>query len=135
MDQEFRTDFVTLYGFDFAAAALDLGVSIRSVIRWYEGYPNPLAKRLLRIMARGYLPETGIFAHWRIHQGRIYTPWGDFPASEVEYLMRYKWQARTLSARFRSLPDSYRELEERLNTILGESEEIKTIIRRMNGNA
>lgn len=135
MDHEFRRDFVTVYGFNFEAAALDLGVSLRTVLRWYEGYPNPLAKRLLRIIARGYLPEVGIFADWRIHNNHIYTPWGDFPASEVEYLMRYKWQARTLSARFRSLPDTYRELEERLNIILGESEEIKTIIRRMNGSA
>lgn len=135
MDREFRTDFVTVYGFDFTAAAKDLGVSRRSILRWYEQTPNPLAKRLLRIMARGYLPEIGIFAEWRIHDGWLYTPWGKFLASDVEYLPRYKWHSREVSARLRNRKSDYEELERRLQSILSESETIKGIIKRMNGEA
>ncbi|KFZ29727.1 hypothetical protein IDAT_01080 [Pseudidiomarina atlantica] len=133
MDHQFKTDFVTVYGFNFAAAAADLGVSEQTILRWYQGNPNPLARRLVSIMARGYLPEYAPFDTWQIVGTELHTPWGNFPAAEVEYLKQYKWQARTLSARFRSLPGAYKELEERLNRILGESEELRTIIKRMNG--
>lgn len=135
MDREYRADFVAVYGFDFNAAAKDLGVSRRSIIRWYEKEPNPLAKRLLRIMARGYLPETGIFAEWRIYDGWLYTPWGKFKASDVEYLQQYKWHSRELAARMRNKKKDYEELEARLHAILGEAENVRAIIKRMNGEA
>ena len=133
MDHEFKQDFVTVYGFNFAAAAADLGVSVQTVLRWYEQKPNPLAKRLLRIIARGYLPDYAPFTDWRIVGTTVTTPYGIFDASEVEYLQAFKWNARTYAARFRQLPEKYNELEQRVNVILEQSDEIKAIIKRMNG--
>lgn len=131
MDHDFKVDLVTVYGFDFQRAADDLGVSLRTVQRWYEGKPSPLAKKLLRIMARGYLPEYPPFDYWRIVGTEIYTPWGNFPASEVEYLRRYQWKAKELAARFRVREQRLEELMNRLERILEQSDEMRTIIKHM----
>jgi hypothetical protein len=134
VDYDFRVDLVTVYGFDFKLAAEDLGVSLRTINRWYEGYPSPIAKRLVAIMARGYLPDYPPFDYWRIVGKDIYTPWGNFPASEVEYLRRYQWNARELAARFRVREQRLGELMKQLDSILERSDEMRTIIQRMYGN-
>ena len=134
MDYDFRVDFVTVYGFDFNAAAKDLGVSLRTVQRWYEGKPNPLAKKLMRIMARGYLPDYPPFDYWRIVGTEIHTPWGNFPAVEIEYLRRYQWKSKELAARFRVREERLGDLMQRLENILEESDQMRAIIQRMYGN-
>lgn len=125
MDVDYKTDFVTVYGFNFDRAALDLGVSKQTVLRWYEQQPSPLAKRLLRIMARGYLPEHEPFTHWKISGTDIHTPSAVIPAAEIEFLYSYKWTARELAARHRNRPQHYRDLEDSVRRILQESESLE----------
>ena len=133
MDHDYKVDFVTVYGFDFSAAALDLGVSLSTILRWYEQSPTPLAKRLLRIMARGYLPDHLPFRDWRVVGTDIHTNFGVVSAFEVEYLNRYKWNARELASRFRNLPAVHAELESRMRKIVDEAAFIQLAISRMNG--
>lgn len=132
MDYQFKLDFVTVYGFNWSAAASDLGVTVPTVLRWYESSPTPLARKLLSIMARGYLPTYKPFDDWRIVGTDIHTNFGVVSAFEVEYLNRYKWNARELSSRYRNLPSIYSELDRRVRAILDESAQIQLIIDRMN---
>lgn len=103
---DFCTLFVSVYGFNWNRAASDLGVSRRTVVRWYEANKAPLVVlKHLSIVDRGYLPLEGIYSQWRICGANIHTPWGVVRACDVEYLQQYKWAAREYQSLIRSKPD------------------------------
>lgn len=93
--RDYCTLFAAVYGFNWDKAAVDLGYTRRTIIRWYEANSAPFVViRYLSIVERGYLPDRGLFSQWRIEGDRIVTPYGSIQASEVEFLYQYKWAAR-----------------------------------------
>ena len=63
----FKLQFVTLFGYDYAKGAKELGVSERQVRRYVKA--NKASKpveKLIWIMYRGYLPDTGPWAECSI---------------------------------------------------------------------
>ena len=87
----FKLQFVTLFGYDYAKGAKELGVSERQVRRYVKA--NKASKpveKLLWIMYRGYLPDTGPWAECSIsYQNNVMTtPWGKVKPSDVQFVHR-----------------------------------------------
>lgn len=131
MDHQFKVDFATVYGFNFQAAADDLGVSKQTILRWYDDKPTPIAKKLIAIMARGYLPDYPPFTDWSIKDTTIFTPQAKFDAFEVEFLYRYKWTARRLQEYFNNKDSNYSKMVESAEKIVEESENLMQELKRV----
>lgn len=126
----FKLQFVTLFGYDYAKGAKELGVSERQVRRYVKA--NKASKpveKLLWIMYRGYLPDTGPWAECSIsyHNNVMTTPWGKVKPSDVQLVHRYKWSAKKSEQMYQSLKketsnhDKYLfDLQEQLLDIVGQ---------------
>jgi len=126
----FKLQFVTLFGYDYAKGAKELGVSERQVRRYVKA--NKASKpveKLLWIMYRGYLPDTGPWAECSIsyHNNVMTTPWGKVKPSDVQFVHRYKWSAKEHETMYKKLKsetkvqDKYLfDLQEQLLNIVGE---------------
>lgn len=102
----FKLQFVTLFGYDYAKGAKELGVSERQVRRYVKA--NKASKpveKLIWIMYRGYLPDTGPWAECSIsyHNNVMTTPWGKVKPSDVQFVHRYKWSAKEHEAMYKKL--------------------------------
>jgi len=126
----FKLQFVTLFGYDYAKGAKELGVSERQVRRYVKA--NKASKpveKLLWIMYRGYLPDTGPWAECSIsyHNNVMTTPWGKVKPSDVQFVHRYKWSAKEHETMYKTLKDQHRsqdkyfsDLQNQLLEIVGE---------------
>lgn len=126
----FKLQFVTLFGYDYAKGAKELGVSERQVRRYVKA--NKASKpveKLIWIMYRGYLPDTGPWAECSIsyHNNVMTTPWGKVKPSDVQFVHRYKWSAKEHETMYKKLKseskvqDSYLlELQNQLLEIIGD---------------
>ena len=126
----FKLQFVTLFGYDYAKGAKELGVSERQVRRYVNA--NKASKpveKLIWIMYRGYLPSTGPWAECSIsyHNNVMTTPWGKVKPSDVQFVHRYKWSAKEHEAIYKKLKsetkiqdDYLYELQEQLLAIVGD---------------
>jgi len=131
VDHDFQLNFVTVFGFNYDKAATFFEVHRRTILRWYHGTPPRVVKRFMSVMARGYLPDYTPFNDWRIVGTDIYTPNGKVSAIDVEYARSYKMNARMLEARFRNRDRNARELLESVERILGESEKLSSVLKRV----
>ena len=126
----FKLQFVTLFGYDYAKGAKELGVSERQVRRYLKANKasKPIQK-LVDIMHRGYMPLTGPWSECRISRedNLMLTPWGKVRPSDVQLVHRYKWSAKKSEQMYQSLKkhtsnnDKYLfDLQEQLLDIIGE---------------
>ncbi len=133
----FKLQFVTLFGYDYAKGAKELGVSERQVRRYLKANKatKPIEK-LVEIMYRGYMPLNGPWSECRISRedNLLITPWGKVKPSDVQLVHRYKWSAKKSEQMYQSLKkqtsnsDKYLfELQDKLLDIIGDLAE-KTAI-------
>lgn len=129
----FKMQFLSLFGFDYAKGAKELGVSERQVRRYVKANKasKPIEK-LISIMYRGYLPPTGPWADCRIsyHDHTMTTPWGKVKPSNVQLVHRYKWSARKSETMYKTLKEQNKtqdvylsNLQSQLLDIIGEISE------------
>lgn len=126
----FKLQFVTLFGYDYAKGAKELGVSERQVRRYVKA--NKASKpveKLLWIMYRGYLPDTGPWAECSIsyHNNVMTTPWGKVKPSDVQFVHRYKWSAKEHESMYKKLKSETKvqdiylnEIQDKLLILVGE---------------
>lgn len=126
----FKLQFVTLFGYDYAKGAKELGVSERQVRRYVKA--NKASKpveKLIWIMYRGYLPDTGPWAECSIsyHNNVMTTPWGKVKPSDVQFVHRYKWSAKEHETMYKMLKEQHKtqdtyfsDLQSQLLEIVGE---------------
>ncbi|WP_151172766.1 hypothetical protein [Pseudoalteromonas ruthenica] len=95
-DNEFVKQLRSIYGFDYAKASKDLGVSERQVKRYIQtGKPTQTIKNLVGIIYRGYLPVDGPWKYCKIRPDNMMeTPYGMAKPSDVMLVHRYKWSAK-----------------------------------------
>lgn len=102
----FKLQFVTLFGYDYAKGAKELGVSERQVRRYLKANKatKPIEK-LVEIMYRGYMPLTGPWSECRISRedNLLLTPWGKVKPSDVQLVHRYKWSAKKSEQMYQNL--------------------------------
>ncbi|MBL4703842.1 MAG: hypothetical protein JKY54_04935 [Flavobacteriales bacterium] len=122
--------FVTLFGYDYAKGAKELGVSERQVRRYVKA--NKASKpveKLIWIMYRGYLPDTGPWAECSIsyHNNVMTTPWGKVKPSDVQFVHRYKWSAKEHESMYKKLKSEtqfydkhLQDLQDQLLSIVGD---------------
>lgn len=126
----FKLQFVSLFGYDYAKGAKELGVSERQVRRYVKANKasKPIEK-LISIMHRGYLPPTGPWADCRIsyHDNVMSTPWGKVKPSDVQLVHRYKWSAKEHESMYKTLKEQNKtqdvylsDLQSQLLDIIGE---------------
>ncbi|TMO25066.1 hypothetical protein CWC28_16670 [Pseudoalteromonas sp. S4492] len=129
----FKLQFVTLFGYDYAKGAKELGVSERQVRRYLKANKatKPIEK-LLEIMYRGYLPLTGPWSECSISRedNLLLTPWGKVKPSDVQLVHRYKWSAKKSEQMYQNLKkqtsnhDKYLfDLQNQLLDIIGDISE------------
>ena len=126
----FKLQFVTLFGYDYAKGAKELGVSERQVRRYVKA--NKASKpveKLIWIMYRGYLPDTGPWAECSIsyHNNIMTTPWGKVKQSDVQFVHRYKWSAKEHESMYKKLKSETQfhdkhllEIQDQLLNIVGD---------------
>jgi len=126
----FKLQFVTLFGYDYAKGAKELGVSERQVRRYVKA--NKASKpveKLIWIMYRGYLPDTGPWAECSIsyHNNVMTTPWGKVKPSDVQFVHRYKWSAKEHESMYKKLKSEtqfydkhLQDLQDQLLSIVGD---------------
>ncbi|MBB1407314.1 hypothetical protein H5079_17045 [Pseudoalteromonas sp. SG44-5] len=130
---EFHKQFLSLFGYDYAKGAKELGVSERQARRYVEaGKASKPVEMLLNIIYRGYLPDFGPWADCKIsiHDHTMTTPWGGVRASDVQLVHRYKWSAKTNESMYKKLKEDSKaqdkylfDLQESLLQIIGEISE------------
>lgn len=129
----FKLQFVTLFGYDYAKGAKELGVSERQVRRYLKANKatKPIEK-LVEIMYRGYMPLTGPWSECRISRedNLLLTPWGKVKPSDVQLVHRYKWSAKKSEQMYQNLKkqtsnhDKYLfDLQNQLLDIIGDISE------------
>lgn len=129
----FKLQFVTLFGYDYAKGAKELGVSERQVRRYLKANKatRPIEK-LVEIMYRGYMPLTGPWSECRISRedNLLLTPWGKVKPSDVQLVHRYKWSAKKSEQMYQNLKkqtsnhDKYLfDLQNQLLDIIGDISE------------
>lgn len=127
---EFHRQFLSLFGYDYAKAANELGVSERQARRYLKaGKASRPVEKLIEIIYRGYLPANGPWSDCKIsmHDHTMSTPWGGVKASDVQLVHRYKWSARESEGMYKKLKkqnktqDQYlADLQSQLLDIIGE---------------
>ncbi|MDN3377960.1 MULTISPECIES: hypothetical protein [unclassified Pseudoalteromonas] len=103
---EFHKQYLSLFGYDYAKGAKELGVSERQIRRYLKaGKASKPVEKLLNIIYRGYLPDFGAWADCKIsiHDHTMITPWGIVRASDVQLVHRYKWSARESESMYKKL--------------------------------
>ena len=129
----FKLQFVTIFGYDYAKGAKELGVSERQVRRYLKANKatKPIEK-LVEIMYRGYMPLTGPWSECRISRedNLLLTPWGKVKPSDVQLVHRYKWSAKKSEQMYQNLKkqtstqDKYLfDLQNQLLDIIGDISE------------
>jgi len=126
----FKLQFVTLFGYDYAKGAKELGVSERQVRRYVKANrASKPVEKLIWIMYRGYLPDTGPWAECSIsyHNNVMTTPWGKVKPSDVQFVHRYKWSAKEHETMYKALKEQHKtqdtyfsDLQSQLLEIVGE---------------
>ncbi|MDN3487451.1 hypothetical protein QL989_19130, partial [Pseudoalteromonas sp. APC 3224] len=117
---EFHKQFLSLFGYDYAKGAKELGVSERQVRRYVKaGKATKPVEKLLNIIYRGYLPDFGAWSDCRIciHDQTMQTPWGIVLASDVQLVHRYKWSARESEKQYKNIKQSHSEAEKHFDFI------------------
>ncbi|MFL3650090.1 MAG: hypothetical protein ACI6PR_02605 [Pseudoalteromonas sp.] len=127
---EFHKQLLSLFGYDYAKAAKELGVSERQIRRYViAGKASPPVEKLVAIIYRGYLPEKGAWSDCKISMDdhTMSTPWGKVKPSDVQLVQRYKWSARKSEAMYKTLKANHKtqdiylsDLQEQLLNIIGE---------------
>ena len=127
---EFHRQFLSLFGYDYAKGAKELGVSERQVRRYLKsGKASLPVEKLTAIIYRGYLPSTGAWADCKIsvNDHTMSTPWGKVKPSDVQLVQRYKWSARKSESMYKRLKENHKsqdsylsELQNQLLDIIGE---------------
>lgn len=127
---EFHRQFLSLFGYDYAKGAKELGVSERQVRRYLKsGKASLPVEKLTAIIYRGYLPATGAWADCKIsvNDHTMSTPWGKVKPSDVQLVQRYKWSARKSESMYKRLKENHKsqdsylsELQNQLLDIIGE---------------
>ena len=130
---EFHRQFLSLFGYDYAKGAKELGVSERQIRRYLKaGKASLPVEKLTAIIYRGYLPATGAWADCKIsmEDHTMSTPWGKVKPSDVQLVQRYKWSARKSESMYKILKENYKtqdlylsDLQEQLLHIIGEISE------------
>ena len=126
----FKLQFVTLFGYDYAKGAKELGVSERQVRRYLKANKatKPIEK-LVEIMYRGYMPLTGPWSECRISRedNLLITPWGKVKPSDVQLVHRYKWSAKKSEQMYQNLKNQTKsndkylfDLQNQLLDIIGD---------------
>ena len=103
---EFHKQFLSLFGYDYAKGAKELGVSERQVRRYLKaGKASLPVEKLTAIIYRGYLPATGAWADCKISvdDHTMSTPWGKVKPSDVQMVHRYKWSAKNSENIYKAL--------------------------------
>ncbi|MBH0022470.1 hypothetical protein I6F40_19320 [Pseudoalteromonas sp. SWXJ133] len=127
---EFHKQFLSLFGYDYAKGAKELGVSERQVRRYLKaGKASKPVEMLTAIIYRGYLPATGAWADCKIsvYDHTMSTPWGKVNPSDVQLVQRYKWSARKSESMYKALKQNHKtqdlylsDLQDQLLNIIGE---------------
>ncbi|MEZ7493554.1 hypothetical protein QO198_18565 [Pseudoalteromonas distincta] len=127
---EFHRQFLSLFGYDYAKGAKELGVSERQVRRYIKaGKASLPVEKLTAIIYRGYLPATGAWADCKISidDHTMSTPWGKVKPSDVQFVQRYKWSARKSESMYKTLKKNHKSrdiylsnLQDQLLNIVGE---------------
>ena len=127
---EFHKQFLSLFGYDYAKGAKELGVSERQVRRYVKaGKASLPVEKLTAIIYRGYLPATGAWADCKISvdDHTMSTPWGKVNPSDVQLVQRYKWSARKSESMYKTLKEQNKtqdqylfDLQNRLLEIVGD---------------
>jgi len=130
---EFHKQFLSLFGYDYAKGAKELGVSERQVRRYVKsGKASLPVEKLTAIIYRGYLPATGAWADCKISvdDHTMSTPWGEVKPSDVQLVNRYKWSARKSESMYKTLKENHKtqdnylsDLQDQLLNIIGEISE------------
>tara|TARA_R100001224_G_C4016826_1_gene148003 strand:+ start:1214 stop:1627 length:414 start_codon:yes stop_codon:yes gene_type:complete len=129
--RDFRTLFVHIYGFNYPAAADDLGISLRTVYRWFDANKAPKhVTKYLMIVARGYLPDREPYIQWYIDGDYINTPYGRFQAAELEFLNLYKWSSRRYADIARNQRERVPEIERRLQSMVDEASSLLNTLNK-----
>ncbi|OIN02159.1 hypothetical protein BFR57_08925 [Idiomarina sp. MD25a] len=128
--RDFRTLLVHVYAFNYKEAASDLGVTTKTIHRWYENNKAPThVVKYLMIVARGYLPDREPYIRWYIKGDYIHTPYGRFLAAELEFLNHYKWSARRYADIARNRRERMPDIEKRLKGLIDEASSMLSMIR------
>jgi len=127
---EFHRQFLSLFGYDYAKGAKELGVSERQIMRYLKaGKASLPVETLTAIIYRGYLPATGAWADCKISvdDHTMSTPWGKVKPSDVQLVQRYKWSARKSESMYKILKENHKtqdvylsNLQDQLLAIIGE---------------
>lgn len=132
---DYCTLFASVFAFNWEKASDYFGVSKRTVVRWYDANQAPLlVVRHLKIMQRGYLPDSGIFADWSIRNDRIYTPWGSVCPADLEYIYQYKWAARQYQRLLRESPGKLSDSETRLQEAVLQAQTLLDALQGLTAN-
>ena len=108
---EFHKQFLSLFGYDYAKGAKELGVSERQARRYVKaGKASKPVEMLTAIIYRGYLPATGAWSDCKISvdDHTMSTPWGKVKPSDVQLVQRYKWSARKSEAMYKTLKQNHK---------------------------
>ena len=114
---EFHKQFLSLFGYDYAKGAKELGVSERQVRRYLKaGKASLPVEKLTAIIYRGYLPATGAWADCKISvdDHTMSTPWGKVNPSDVQLVQRYKWSARKSETMYKTLKENHKTQDQYL---------------------
>lgn len=127
---EFHKQLLSLFGYNYAKAANELGVSERQIRRYIiAGKASQPVEKLVAIIYRGYLPEKGAWADCKIsmEDHTMETPWGKVKPSDVQLVQRYKWSARKSETMYKILKEQNKnqdqylfDLQSQLLDIVGE---------------
>jgi len=134
---EFHRQFLSLFGYDYAMAAKELGVSERQARRYLNsGKASKPVEKLLNIIYRGYLPPSGAWSDCKIsiHDNTMSTPWGNVKPSDVQMVHRYKWSARQSEGMYKKLKEQNKTQDKYLSYLQSQLLEIVGEISERTGS-
>lgn len=126
---DFRTLLFLSFGDDIPAAAAWLGVSVRTLYRWYAGTVKPplMALRLLGYRARGFDLDAEPFSSWRVYRGVMSTPYGHADVFEFERYPVIRKRMYDLDEALQARDRLYSNLFQSIDRLLLETEKIKVL--------
>lgn len=118
MDAEFNWQLHEYFGGDFQKAAKFFQVTTKTIGRWQKGTPCPIAKKLLSVAYRGYLPQDGPWKKCHINNdGNVVTPWGVCRPSDLAFVHHYKNHVRLQTRVIKSYRSRNADLAEMLSEL------------------
>lgn len=111
MDSEFNWQLHEYFEGNVNKAAEFFNVTTKTISRWQKGKPCSIAKKLLSVAYRGYLPQDGPWKKCHINKdGDVVTPWGICRPSDLAFVHHYKNHTRLQTEALKRYRSNNKEL-------------------------